>query len=379
MKGSVTIYKCQTCPYKNQKIQSIKEHLINHVQYKNSIQCRYCSYFAPYGLSLNQHEVLHQEYTPSRVSVEKEKKKTCPICPYKAVKNREIKCHQLNHEFKEGYIKCRYCDYYLANTKVKYYKMTSCSIRYLNNLLKGMKQHEILHSMDKSFHEIKQIQQEKEKELEILKTQQQIQQKILEQQQKTKIKSQQAAPKVDASAVSKEQVTIASETNNSSAPKEPPAVANTQLSAEEISIIKTTLKDPEICSKQETITMIDKKGIEFSISYLVSKLTSATNKYREKGSSTMYCCQSCPYTTRFSTHLREHLPHHRAYPKSVKCRYCEYYASNTLNLKQHEILHPQYQVAKVKKPTKKDLEQPTVFKNEKALRKHKCQICVSLF
>ena len=241
-----------------------------------------------------------------------------------------------------------------------------------------MKQHEILHSMDKSFHEIKQIQQEKEKELEILKTQQQIQQKILEQQQKTKIKSQQAAPKVDASAVSKEQVTIASETNNSSAPKEPPAVANTQLSAEEISIIKTTLKDPEICSKQETITMIDKKGIEFSISYLVSKLTSATNKYREKGSSTMYCCQSCPYTTRFSTHLREHLPHHRAYPKSVKCRYCEYYASNTLNLKQHEILHPQYQVAKVKKPTKKDLEQPTVFKNEKALRKHKCQICVSL-
>ena len=130
VKGSVTIYKCQMCPYKNQKIQSIKEHLINHVEYKNSIQCRYCRYFAPYGLSLNQHEVLHREYTPSGVSVEKEKKKTCPICPYKAVKNREIKCHQLNHEFKEGYIKCRYCNYYLANTKVNWSNLNT-PIRYL--------------------------------------------------------------------------------------------------------------------------------------------------------------------------------------------------------------------------------------------------------
>lgn len=30
VKGSVTIYKCQQCPYQNPKIQSIKEHLVNH-------------------------------------------------------------------------------------------------------------------------------------------------------------------------------------------------------------------------------------------------------------------------------------------------------------------------------------------------------------
>lgn len=30
VKGSVTIYKCQQCPYQNPKIQSIKEHQVNH-------------------------------------------------------------------------------------------------------------------------------------------------------------------------------------------------------------------------------------------------------------------------------------------------------------------------------------------------------------
>ncbi len=134
VKGSVTIYKCQQCPYQNPKIQSIKEHLINHRKYANSIQCRYCEYYAPYGLSLQQHEVLHNEYTPSErgFKSEKEKKKFCPECPYKAVKNREIKCHQLNHMYRDGYLKCRYCNYYLVNTK-------------------GMKQHEVLHAVDKEF------------------------------------------------------------------------------------------------------------------------------------------------------------------------------------------------------------------------------------
>lgn len=90
----------------------------------------------------------------------------------------------------------------------------------------------------------------------------------------------------------------------------------------------------------------------------------------------MYCCQMCPYTTKFSTHLREHLPHHRTYPKSVKCRYCEYYASNTLNLKQHEILHPNYEVNIPKKNlTKKEKEAPTTFKNERKRKRYKCKIC----
>jgi len=104
------------------------------ISYPNSIQCRYCEYYAPYGLSLQQHEVLHNDYTPSErgFKSEKEKKKFCPECPYKAVKNREIKCHQLNHVYREGYLKCRYCNYYLINTK-------------------GMKQHEVLHATDKSY------------------------------------------------------------------------------------------------------------------------------------------------------------------------------------------------------------------------------------
>ena len=77
---------------------------------------------------------MHNDYTPSErgFKSEKEKKKFCPECPYKAVKNREIKCHQLNHLYRDGYLKCRYCNYYLINTK-------------------GMKQHEVLHAVDKSY------------------------------------------------------------------------------------------------------------------------------------------------------------------------------------------------------------------------------------
>ena len=80
---------------------------------------------------------------------------------------------------------------------------------------------------------------------------------------------------------------------------------------------KSTPKEKEVTEKVETLNISDKSGDEFSISYIVKKLATSSNKYREKGSSTIYCCQLCPYTTKFSTHLREHLPHHRQYPRSV--------------------------------------------------------------
>lgn len=148
------------------------------------------------------------------------------------------------------------------------------------------------------------------------------------------------------------------------------------LSRNELSILSQSLKEKEVTEKLETINISDKTGQEFSITYVVKKISTASNKYREKGSSTIYCCQLCPYTTKFSTHLREHLPHHKQYTKSVKCRYCNYYASNTLNLKQHEILHPNYEVSLPKRTlTKKEKDSPTTFKNERKRKRYKCKVC----
>jgi hypothetical protein len=148
VKGSNTVYNCQVCPYKTPKIKSIKEHLVNHKQYPDAIKCRYCEYYSPYALSLQQHEVIHREYVPLEAAASngeviingdgsgatatpinttmvtlkntgppKEKKNKCEQCPYKTVKKRDLLLHQLNHTFREGYLKCRYCEYYLLNTK----------------------------------------------------------------------------------------------------------------------------------------------------------------------------------------------------------------------------------------------------------------------
>ncbi len=64
-----------------------------------------------------QHEIIHPEYRPSpNESWSKKKKQSCVLCPYKANKSAHLKDHVAKHEFKEGYLKCRYCDYFVVNT-----------------------------------------------------------------------------------------------------------------------------------------------------------------------------------------------------------------------------------------------------------------------
>jgi KRAB domain-containing zinc finger protein len=230
------------------------------------------------------------------LSCQKEKKNKCDICPYRTVKRRDLLLHQLNHTFRENYLKCRYCEYYLLNTK-------------------GMKQHEILHgviepqSVNISFY---QSQDRQSQGVETL-------------------------------------------------PIEP----------------ESLLDANNECLKTETIVLKDKSMNEFTATYFVVKSIApkttapktsggATCKsekaYREKGSGTMYRCSTCPYTTKYSTHLREHLPNHKLYPGAIKCRYCVYYASNSLNAKQHELLHPEY-------------EPDFTTSGKKDKFKHQCKMC----
>ena len=124
------------------------------------------------------------------------------------------------------------------------------------------------------------------------------------------------------------------------------------------------------CLKLESIVLKDKTNNDYTASYYVVKsLPNPKNQTldkkqnnREKGSGTSYRCAICPYTTKYSTHLREHLPNHKLYPGAIRCRYCVYYASNSLNAKQHELLHPEYE------PDMQALAKKENFK-------HRCKMC----
>ena len=109
--------QCDKCPYKTSDAPHLKRHMNNHNFVDNFFKCRYCDYYLSKRSAMIQHEIIHSEYKPSlNESWSKKKKQSCLICPYKANKQAHLKDHVAKHEFKAGYLKCRYCDYYVVNT-----------------------------------------------------------------------------------------------------------------------------------------------------------------------------------------------------------------------------------------------------------------------
>ena len=56
-----------------------------------------------------------------------------------------------------------------------------------------------------------------------------------------------------------------------------------------------------------------------------------------------YYCEKCPYKTYNYCNLKQHLLQHLYRAGLYKCRYCDYYVSMIRLLKQHEVLHPEYE------------------------------------
>ena len=67
-----------------------------------------------------------------------------------------------------------------------------------------------------------------------------------------------------------------------------------------------------------------------------------------------YFCQACPYKTSNYSNLRQHLLQHRYREGYSKCRYCVYYVSKVRLLKQHEILHPEFELRLTAKQSKQN-------------------------
>ena len=108
--------QCDKCPYKTSDAPHLKRHMNNHMFVENFFKCRYCDYYLSKRSAMIQHEIIHSEYRPSQNEIwAKKKKQSCLLCPYKANKSAHLKDHVAKHEFKEGYLKCRYCDYYVLN------------------------------------------------------------------------------------------------------------------------------------------------------------------------------------------------------------------------------------------------------------------------
>jgi len=99
--------------------------------------------------------------------------------------------------------------------------------------------------------------------------------------------------------------------------------------------------------KQESIILTDHDGQKFKVNYLVTNTSSSTsanhtfpnNMPRKK----MYFCISCPYKTNNYCNFKQHLFQHRFQNGSFKCRYCPYYVKMLRLLKQHEILHSEFE------------------------------------
>jgi hypothetical protein len=104
-------HQCDKCPYKGAQL---KRHMKHHTFVENFFKCHYCDYYLGKRSAMNQHEVIHSNYASTQCEIlAKKKKKSCSLCPYKATKSLHLKDHVSKHEFKEGYQKCRYCDYYV--------------------------------------------------------------------------------------------------------------------------------------------------------------------------------------------------------------------------------------------------------------------------
>ncbi|XP_064460674.1 zinc finger protein 184-like isoform X2 [Ornithodoros turicata] len=58
----------------------------------------------------------------------------------------------------------------------------------------------------------------------------------------------------------------------------------------------------------------------------------------QKGSKTLYLCNTCPYTTGRKSHLVEHERSHTG-EKPFKCSYCDYASTRNCHLKDHERIH----------------------------------------
>jgi hypothetical protein len=56
-----------------------------------------------------------------------------------------------------------------------------------------------------------------------------------------------------------------------------------------------------------------------------------------------YYCAACPFQTKTFNNVKAHLANHHYMPDSVKCRYCVYYVGNGRLLRQHELLHTEFQ------------------------------------
>lgn len=56
-----------------------------------------------------------------------------------------------------------------------------------------------------------------------------------------------------------------------------------------------------------------------------------------------FFCAACPFQTKTFNNVKAHLANHSYMPDHVKCRYCVYYVSHGRLLRQHELLHPEFQ------------------------------------
>lgn len=91
----------------------------------------------------------------------------------------------------------------------------------------------------------------------------------------------------------------------------------------------------------ETITLKGFDGKDLQVTCMVSNSLNTTSNGVNKKKD--YFCQTCPYKTNNIVGFKQHILQHTFREGYAKCRYCDYYVSLVRLLKQHEVIHPEFE------------------------------------
>ncbi|XP_064465075.1 zinc finger protein 354C-like [Ornithodoros turicata] len=114
-------------------------------------------------------------------------------------------------------------------------------------------------------------------------------------------------------------------------------------------VITVALQDAEI--EQEVVVDNSNQDITIADEHVMIEASTAADQQKaggtehktitytvQKGSKTLYLCNTCPYTTGRKSHLVEHERSHTG-EKPFKCSYCDYASTRNCHLKDHERIH----------------------------------------
>jgi hypothetical protein len=306
-------FACKNCPYTTNSVEHFGNHSKNHIYREGTTKCRFCNYYVMTNIYI--HERIHEQKKASKntpqetLSLDASFRGAltsdnnschlyCQKCPYKTSSEHDMEVHMKSHKFRDGCLKCRYCDYY----SVELY----------------LKSHEISHP------EYEPDNQQPESSTG------------------SSGDASTSYDKEDQADNIKRRKVVALSPNDTSQ----------DLFKTENNIKKCT-QCPFQTKSSFSITehvknhnfRADAKKCRYCDYYLFSKISKheLVHPEYEPNPVLLLKCKICPWTTTTIRRMELHTEHHSLTSAKFKCRYCQYFTFCEENLNNHEKFHPDFE------------------------------------